>query len=324
MAPYDGDEDPHSTTERAKLQFEKGGRLYIHKYCRINYTTYDGRRNQDTINTTTHSGIMLLSHDEEETRTHPFWYAQVAGIFHVVVRYERLPPVTMHFLWVRWLGLDPDYPCGWAHRRLPRVGFVPEDGTTDTFGFLDPAVVVRAAHFMPAFHHGRTNELLGPSIARPDEDEDEDWQFYYVGMYVSPYEHLRAGLTPHDRFVDRDMIVRYRGDGIGHLGMRYDIRRYGGDRVRTPDAASSSVEDLVEERQEDHLDDNGEKDDEGEEQVDEGEEQVDEDRDEEDEEGVEDDAESEESDGPDLSPEDDMFEEVDRDDDPGLYGFAAP
>jgi len=35
---------------------------------------------------------------------------------------------------------------------------------TEPFGFVDPACATRAVHLIPAFEHGRTAELLGPSI----------------------------------------------------------------------------------------------------------------------------------------------------------------
>jgi hypothetical protein len=37
--------------------------IYAHKAMRINFTTYDNRRDQDTINPRTHSDIMMLSKD---------------------------------------------------------------------------------------------------------------------------------------------------------------------------------------------------------------------------------------------------------------------
>jgi hypothetical protein len=157
--------------------------MYIHKYCQINYTTYDVRRAQDIINTTTHADIMMLAHEDEAEKTHHFWYARVCTIFHVNVTVKGYSTVQeMPVLWVRWLGVDPDYAAGWTAKRLHRVGFVPDGGTTPAFGFLDPALVIRAAHLQPAFEHGRTEDLLGPSIARADEEADEDWRFFYVGM----------------------------------------------------------------------------------------------------------------------------------------------
>jgi hypothetical protein len=49
------------------------------------------------------------------------------------------------------------------------------------FGFLDPSQVIRAAHLIPAFLQGCTQELLGPSIAH-NKKVEEDWLKYYVGM----------------------------------------------------------------------------------------------------------------------------------------------
>lgn len=87
----------------------------------------------------------------------------------------------MDFLWVRWFGQDSTHKSGFKHKRLPRIGFVPmEDG--GAFGFLDPAEVIRAVHLMPAYAHGKTSELMGPSISRQPKDGDEDWQYYYVDM----------------------------------------------------------------------------------------------------------------------------------------------
>lgn len=81
------------------------------------------------------------------------------------------------------MGLVPGCRFGVKVARLPRVGFVPE---TDpyAFGFLDPDVVLRGCHLIPAFHYGRTRDLLGtdqPTAARP-LGETDDWVNYYVNM----------------------------------------------------------------------------------------------------------------------------------------------
>ena len=142
------------------------------------------RRAQDSINPRTHPDIMVLSHDDSEGQEepHPYWYARIIGIYHADVRYKNRFG-RMDFLWVRWLGRDLSYKAGWKARRLPRVGFVPDD-TPDSgaFGFLDPAVVIHAVHLIPAFSEGKTAELLKPSIARRESDNDEDWQYFYVNM----------------------------------------------------------------------------------------------------------------------------------------------
>ncbi|KAI0083356.1 hypothetical protein BDY19DRAFT_856713, partial [Irpex rosettiformis] len=126
----------------------------------------------------------------------------IIGIFHayVVRSGNTLAQECIEFLWVRWLGKDPTHKSGFKARRLPRIGFVPEEDA-DAFGFLDPTDVLRAVHLIPAFAHDQTTELLGPSIARHLREEDMDWQYYYVNI-----------------FVDRDMLMCYLGGGIGHRG----------------------------------------------------------------------------------------------------------
>jgi hypothetical protein len=83
--------------------------IFCHKTLRVNFTTYNCRRDQDTINTRTHSDVMVLANQEEDNANqHPYWYARMVSIFHAMVSrvgsgstYER-----MDFLWVRWYGLD--------------------------------------------------------------------------------------------------------------------------------------------------------------------------------------------------------------------------
>ena len=109
--PYDGDEHTLSDEERDTITFI-GNCIYKHNILRINYTTYDLRRAQDSINVRTHLYIMTLGHEdkEEEMKHHPYWYAKVLGIFHVNVRHlGRIETKRMEFLWVHWFGYDLDY-----------------------------------------------------------------------------------------------------------------------------------------------------------------------------------------------------------------------
>jgi len=159
-------------------------RIYRHKVLRINYTTYNLRRAQDSLNPRTHSDIMVLSHEDIEN-AHPYWYARIIEIFHIDVRYSgpeiANQPKRIDFLWVRWFARHTHTRCGWAVRRLPRVGFYPHSDP-NAFGFLDPGDVIRAVHLIPAFCFSRTKELLPPSIARRKSDNNEDWDWYYVNM----------------------------------------------------------------------------------------------------------------------------------------------
>ncbi len=110
------------------------------------------------------------------------------GVFHANVQHvgkdsRDYTPRRMEFLWVRWLGVVPDYSFGRHQARLPKVGFIP-DSDEFAFGFIDPSLVLRGCHLIPAFEDGRTAELLsttGVSEARPSGGQD-DWRYYHVGM----------------------------------------------------------------------------------------------------------------------------------------------
>jgi hypothetical protein len=159
-------------------------RIFRHKVLRINYTTYDLRRAQDSLNPRTHADVMVMAHEGD----HPYWYARILGVFHVNVVYTGgdapgfNSPQQMDFVWVRWFGRDPnDYQAGWKAKRLPRLGFIPAD-EPGAFGFLDPRNIIRGVHLIPGFQYGCTYTLLPPSIARPLHENNEDWKFYYVNM----------------------------------------------------------------------------------------------------------------------------------------------
>jgi hypothetical protein len=183
---YDGDETEFSSAERAQVLFVND-RIFQHKVIRVNYTTYDLRRSQDSLNPRTHADIMVLGHEDDDT--HPYWYACILGIFHANIIYRggdttSVEPQQMNFLWVRWFGRDPNnYRSGWKAKRLHRLGFIPAD-IPGAFGFLDPQQIIRGVHLIPGFAHGRTDLLLPPSVARPLHDNNTDWKFFYINMYV--------------------------------------------------------------------------------------------------------------------------------------------
>lgn len=96
-------------------------------------------------------------------------------------------PVRMDVLFVRWFRRDVNYPSGWSEKRLHRLQFFDQENPSDAFGFLDPDLVVRGVHLIPAFafYRTQTDELLGPSRARrmqDGDDPDKDWKYYYVNM----------------------------------------------------------------------------------------------------------------------------------------------
>ena len=153
----------------------------------VNYTTYDIRRDRDTINPNTHPYVMLRS-PEDGAGVHPYWYTQVLKVYHTNVSTThpealRHSAQRMEFLWVRWLGIEPGYRSGSRVARLPKVGFVEHTGD-DAFGFLDPDLIIRGSHLIPDFNSGRTRDLMphdGLTVARPPDQKD-DWTNFYVNM----------------------------------------------------------------------------------------------------------------------------------------------
>ncbi|KIJ64394.1 hypothetical protein HYDPIDRAFT_90003, partial [Hydnomerulius pinastri MD-312] len=201
----------------------KGDRIYRHNIFHVNYTTYDVRRAQDTINPRTeHRDIMLLAPLDS---AHPFLYARVLGIFHANVIYtgpglKDYHPRCLEVLWVRWFEVV-DAPAGWEHAALDSLRFVP-NAQDDAYGFINPADVLRGCHLIPAFADGRMHPD-GVSMSRNAKD-GADWKKYYV-----------------NRFVDRDMLLRYHwGHGVGHVYSH--VPRAGTDRdgcVPTPSPFST-------------------------------------------------------------------------------------
>ncbi|KAG6827318.1 hypothetical protein H0H92_012339 [Tricholoma furcatifolium] len=220
---YDGDGSlKYSATQRSHVHIV-GNKIYRHKRMRINFTTYDCQRSQDTLNPRTHANAMVLSREDDDSGLDPFpyWFCRILGIFHLVVQYISpdsvvQDPQRIKVLWVRWYGREGDVRGSWKSRRLHKVGFVDSEDDT-AFGFLDPERIIRGVHLIPSFCHGRTRELLPPSqSARAPSENDEDYRLYNIGM-----------------FVDRDMIMRFRGGGVGHKSTREATDVFLSDRHRT-------------------------------------------------------------------------------------------
>jgi hypothetical protein len=86
------------------------------------------------------------------------------------------------FLWVRWYGYDTHARSGFKARRLHQIGFLDSFGDEEAFGFIDPSDVIRTIHLIPAFKLGTSSDFLPPSIARREDEGDEDYVRYYVSM----------------------------------------------------------------------------------------------------------------------------------------------
>jgi hypothetical protein len=120
--------------------------------------------------------------DAEQERR--FCYARVLGIFHANVMYlgegtRDFAPRRLDFLWVRWytvanssLSLEPGV--------LDCVQFPPM-ASSDAFGFLDPADIIRGCHIIPSFSQGQVHsDRIALSFSAQD---GEDWKQYYINRF---------------------------------------------------------------------------------------------------------------------------------------------
>ncbi|KAH7877053.1 uncharacterized protein C8R40DRAFT_1168980 [Lentinula edodes] len=225
-----------SAAQRTTITF-KNNKIFRHKVIRLNYTTYDMRRNQDSCNPRTHSDIMMLSGDPETSSEHPYWFARIIGVYHVDVIHssglsQSLLAQKLDFLFVRWFGLaNEQEQYGISTKHMPKLGFI-DTSNPESFGFVDPSNVIRGCHIIPAFSDGKTDQfLVGPSLARREADNGEDYFRYYVNMWV-----------------DRDMFMRFRGGGVGHKSTLSSTRVFEeqnnvkpGDKDRMFDAAATAL-----------------------------------------------------------------------------------
>ncbi|KAJ7053101.1 hypothetical protein C8F01DRAFT_1330682 [Mycena amicta] len=230
-----GDEEEDFNEDDRDTLLIFNNRIYKHKTIRFNYTTYDMRRKQDSCNPRTQADVMVLNPSADKAKN-PYWFTRITGIIHLQVlhkgpRSKSQALQTFDVLTVRWFGADDRQKKWGLHvNRNPRIGFVPADSES-AFGFVDPAAVLRACHIVPAFHYGYDDNGLARSIGRPrhevdDKDQpDMDWAYYYVLMYA-----------------DRDMVMRFRGGGIGHKSTREATREFEKQNYVAPDADPDSAE----------------------------------------------------------------------------------
>jgi hypothetical protein len=163
-------------------------RMYKHHLLRINYTTYDVRRAQDTINPgTPHRDIMLLAHHPAKS-DHAFLYARVLGIYHVNLIFRTssgmmdCTPRRFDFLWVRWFQYHGATSVRWKDCSLDTVSF-PRMANPDSFGFVDPGDILRGCQTIPRFAQGRVHDDR-VSLSQCVKDGD-DWKIYYMNRYVA-------------------------------------------------------------------------------------------------------------------------------------------
>jgi hypothetical protein len=164
--------------------------LYQHNIVCLNYTTYDCRRSQEVIHSSSsHNNIMVLSDSwpdqSQNSNSHPFCYAQVLGVYHANVVYVgpgmvNYQPHWMESLWVQWYGYV-ETAAGWDSHKLDCVWF-PCVTREDVFGFVDPSDVLRSCHIIPAFSKGKLHQDgIGSSRLAKDSSS---WAAYYINRCI--------------------------------------------------------------------------------------------------------------------------------------------
>ena len=175
---YDGGERTYGREQRNAVIIAND-MLHKHKTLQINYTTYDMRRERDTIHINRNRDFMMLSCETD----YPYWFGRILGIYHASVQYldpesvsrYRGGPKRMEFLHVRWFARMEQETSGWENRQPLALTF---DDPEDAFGFVDPDMVIRAVHLIPGFAHGTDEDPLLSTIARPQAEED--YNVYYL------------------------------------------------------------------------------------------------------------------------------------------------
>lgn len=82
--------------------------------------------------------------------------------------------------------MDTTYWARFEHKHLYQIQFTP-CSDMDTFGFVNPDEIIRAAHIIPAFCHEATEDLLPGNSVAHDNNEVDDWRYLYVNIYVPQY-----------------------------------------------------------------------------------------------------------------------------------------
>ncbi|RXW21632.1 hypothetical protein EST38_g4229 [Candolleomyces aberdarensis] len=183
-------------------------RIYQHKLLKINYTTYDIRREQDVIHIETpQCNVMLLNSNFSVPGAHSLYlYSRVLGIYHANVSYigvlpdgtRRYESFRLDIVWGQWYE-SLNHP-GKEEFQLDRLRLSPVE-TPESLHFMDPADVLRGVHLIPQFSLGKADAL--PPKSRLVIPQESEWKAYYV-----------------NRFVDRDMFMRYQyGMSVGHVYM---------------------------------------------------------------------------------------------------------
>ena len=179
LGVYDSYSASEATIDHVLL---RGGHLYQHNVFRINYTIYNVNHGQENFNLNSqHSDIIMLAENcESQVALHPFCYAWIIGIYHANVQYigPGLKDYNAHqldFLHVQWFKLVP--PNAQCRVALDMLWLFPTH-TKDTYGFVDPADVLRDCHLIPTFAKGQMRPV--DTMSSLLSNDSDHWKYYYI------------------------------------------------------------------------------------------------------------------------------------------------
>ena len=130
--------------------------------------------------------MLLADHADgsDSSKLHQFMYARVLGVYHADVIYTRpgmqnFEARSFQMLWVRWYEVvnSETRSSGWDSSTLDMLRFPPLH-QDNSFGFVDPEVVLRGCHILPAFDKGMRESNVNVSRSAKDK---KDYLLYYVG-----------------------------------------------------------------------------------------------------------------------------------------------
>ena len=184
-----GNQCEFSTSNRAAVSI-LGSCMHEHKRLTMNYTTYDMKRERESLNPTESTVDVMMLSDEMGGSGTPFWYARILKVFHVYASLGTGRESTrLDIVWVRWFTRDKKHNFGLKYCRLERIKFTTEEDGYLPFGFIDPKEIVRAIHLIPAFSLNQTGELLSKSllarVSKFSKGSEMDYAGYYVNMYFN-------------------------------------------------------------------------------------------------------------------------------------------
>ena len=96
-----------SNTDVDERVFIKDDTLYEHPLLSVDYTTYDLKREKDSIHLNfENQAVMVYSPTSQDAE--PWLYAHIVAVYHLLVcTVTDREPKRLEFLWVRWMQRDP-------------------------------------------------------------------------------------------------------------------------------------------------------------------------------------------------------------------------